>query len=92
MKAGDPLKLQLLVGESMDIKFEVFNIVGQIVYKTEAIHFEASDDTQEYMLNLPAHYSSGMYLIRPMAVLDPNPLPGFVVGSGGESYKLLYMK
>ena len=92
LKAGDPLKLQLLVGESMDIKFEVFNMIGQLVYKTEPIHFESSEESQDYTLHLPAHYSSGMYLIRPMAMLDPEPLPGFVVGSGGDSFKLLYMK
>ena len=92
VKAGEPLKLQLLVGESMDIKFEVFNIIGQMVYKTDRIHFDSSEESQDYILQLPAHYSSGIYLVRPMAMLDPNPLPGYVVGSGGDSLKLLYLK
>jgi hypothetical protein len=92
VKAGEPLNLQLLIGENMEIKFEVFNLLRQLVFKTDSIPFDASDETQLYILNLPSHLSSGIYLIRPMALNNPEPLPGFVVGSGGDSLKLVYLK
>jgi hypothetical protein len=92
LKAGNPLHLQLRIGEGMDVKFEVFNIIGQLVYTTKPIRFEASEESQDFNLEIPGNLSSGMYLVRPMGLLDSGPLPGFVVGSGGESYKLIYLR
>jgi hypothetical protein len=92
LKAGEALKLKLLVGEPMEIEFEVFNIIGQLVYRSERVLFEAGEETQEYMLRIPGHLSSGMYLVRPMSMNGPQPTPGYIIGSGGDSYKLIYMR
>lgn len=92
LKAGNPLHLQLRIGEGMNVKFEVFNIAGQLVYATKPIRFEASEESQDFNLEIPGNLSSGMYLVRPMGLLDSGPLPGFVVGGGGESLKLIYLR
>jgi hypothetical protein len=90
--AGNPLSLQLRVGESMQVRFEIYTAVGQLAHSTQPIRFEALDDLQEYSLELPGNLSSGIYFIRPMAILTPEPLPGYVVGGGGNSYELIYLK
>jgi hypothetical protein len=92
LKAGEKLHVQLRVGEPMEIQFQVFNLVGQKVYQTESIPFDGMEELQFYDLYIPHHLSSGIYLIRPVAVNGSDFLPGFVVGSGGESYKLVFMK
>ncbi len=90
--AGSPLSLQLRVGEPLQVKFEVYTTAGQLVHSTQPIRFEALDEVQVYSLDLPGQLSSGIYFIRPMGILDPEPLPGYVVGGGGNSYELIYLK
>jgi len=92
LKAGEKLHVQLRVGEPMEIQFQVFNLVGQKVYQTESIPFDGMEELQFYDLYIPHHLSSGIYLIRPVTVNGSDFLSGFVVGSGGESYKLVFMK
>ena len=92
LKAGEKLKVQLRVGEPMEIEFQVYNLIGQKVYQTESIPFDGMEELQSYDLYIPHNLSSGIYLIRPVALKDSNFLPGYVVGGGGESYKLVFMK
>jgi hypothetical protein len=92
LKAGDPLNLQMLVGEPMDIKFELFDMLGRQVYRTESIHFDSSDESQQYTLNIPGHFSSGMYLLRLMGMLNPFPMPGYVVGGGRRCIQVNLLK
>ncbi len=92
LKAGEKLHIQLRVGEPMDIEFQVFNLLGQIVYKSEEQSFDGMEEVQTYDLYIPHHLSSGIYLIRPVALRAGDFLPGYVVGSGGDSYKLVFMK
>jgi hypothetical protein len=92
LKAGEKLRVQLRVGEPMDIEFQVYNLLGQKVYQSESIAFDGMEDLQFYDLYIPHHLSSGVYLIRPVAVDGSSFLPGYVVGSGGDSYKLVFTK
>jgi hypothetical protein len=92
LKSGEKLNMKLRVGEDMDIEFQIFNLIGQLVYKTDPISFVGSDEQQSYELYVPAHLSSGMYLIRPVSYKNDKLIPGYVIGSGGDSYKLIFMK
>ncbi len=76
----------------MDIQFEVYNLIGQKVYQSAPIAFDAMEEAQLFDLHLPHDLSSGMYLVRPMEVNGDKTRPGHVVGSGGDSYKLVFMK
>lgn len=91
LKSGEKLRLQLRIGDSMDIKFELFNVIGQLVYLTEPISFHAQDEAQIFELSIPSHLSSGVYFLRPVASSYEQDLPGYVVGGGGDSYKLVFL-
>jgi hypothetical protein len=92
LQSGEKLHIQLRVGQPMDIQFEIYNLIGQKVYQTGLIAFDEMEDAQFYDLHIPYDLSSGVYLIRPIEVNGDKTRPGHVVGSGGDSYKLVFMK
>jgi hypothetical protein len=69
LKAGEKLRVQLRVGEPMEIEFQIYNLIGQLVYKTYSIAFDENPELQLYELNVPFDLSSGIYFIRPAAVM-----------------------
>ncbi len=92
LNSGSSLNVKMRVGTPMNIEFQMYNMIGQLVYKTPPVFFDASEERQAYELSIPNDLSSGMYLIRPLAHGENSLVPGYVVGSGGESYKLIYLK
>jgi hypothetical protein len=92
LREGEPLKLWMRVAEPLKINFEVFSVSGQLVHSVPEVEFDGSTELQEYTLELPTGLASGLYLIRPSVESDSGLLPGYLMGTDGESLKVVYLK
>ena len=83
------IKLNMEVGEDLEIGFEIFDLSGRKVQEVEPSFFAAGISVQGLEVRLN-DYSTGMYLIRPYAVKN-GIVKNVFVGSPGHSIKFLVL-
>ncbi len=91
LREGEPLKLWMRIPEPQKIQFEVFSVSGQLVHFVPEVEFDGSGDLQEYILTLPQGLATGLYLVRPSVVDESGLLPGYLLGTEGDSFKVIYL-
>lgn len=80
------------VEEDLQIKFEIINLLGQIVKVTEPVSYQSGSDYQKVKIEFPDTIANGVYLIRPIGIYpDGTEKPG-MVSSSGDAFKVVVQK
>lgn len=90
--SGQPLRTRLRVGEPMRVQFQLFDVAGRRVHETAPTELQPSSEPVDLEVPVPVGLASAVYFLRPVQLRDSDELPAYVLGDGGDSFKLLILR
>jgi len=88
LHSGEPFHLWYWAGETMDVVFQVYDLQGRAVYRSQVISVSGSLDTQNLSITLPEWIPAGIYLLRPFRITADGTLAGYVLTGTEESLRI----
>jgi hypothetical protein len=78
---GQTISLDMNLPESLDVGFRIYDLNGRLVTQIEPTELPATPALINHQISL-GNLSSGVYLIRPYAMIGGSEKYGFVNGEG----------